>query len=56
MTGMKLKRNSARYFPSHQNSIMNRSTEDELQATITDMVMLCKGIFAADESASAIAN
>ena len=34
---------------------MNRSTEDELQATITDMVVPCKGILAADESTPTIA-
>jgi fructose-bisphosphate aldolase class I len=34
---------------------MNRSTEDELQATIIDMVVPCKGILAADESTPTIA-
>ena len=34
---------------------MNRSTEDELQATITDMVVPGKGILAADESTPTIA-
>ena len=34
---------------------MNRSTKDELQATIADMVVPCKGILAADESAPTIA-
>ena len=35
--------------------MMNRSTKDELQATITDMVVPCKGILAADESTPTIA-
>ncbi|MEO6422683.1 MAG: class I fructose-bisphosphate aldolase [Candidatus Nitrotoga sp.] len=34
---------------------MSRSTKDELQATIADMVVPCKGILAADESAPTIA-